>query len=750
MALRENRTMRLFVLTTVVAFQLTLGPASAQTAPSSSSSDPQLTISTPNNQLCFRIGEIIPLDLAFTSSSHNKYQMDMASYDRSGRLNEDRFVIDPSTGWDDPLQFYFHSYNGFMAGGLRGFQVLSPTPTTIHVELNEWIRFKTPGQYRITVISGRVSETGSSRLGGSGVTSNSLILTIVPATKEWQESALKAALQILDSTKPPAVPAVPNLSDPRTRAIKTLRYLSTPDAAREMADRITGSNSDWDFEAGLVGSPARSAGLEEMKKLLLNPSFPVTGAFLSTMSVLALSEDASGNVPAQREQAEAQFRQELISALGQKQGAARAVSNSTIVEDAAIHSSALPADLKRTMTRELVATFETLVPQKQAELLQYRWNALDHQEMLPLLRKIAQRYQDFPQLREMNAFQFNNASAAALEHWYEMAPDEARPVIIQEILRPRPRFNASVLGILPDKELPDADQQLVAHLVSSSDFDVRSNLASLIQRYGTRAVEPDVLNFLDPVVGKLECAVQEPLLAYVLKIDPEAARPRLERAMAAKGEGFSACNHFLLPEVAAAHNDKMLQDIAIKSLDDSDPQVVANAAKYLKQFGSASAEDVLWARLIAWSEHWKGREKELQYVPGQNMDVMYESGAGSSLVDALAAGHGWLVDEAKLRRLVDLSVGPQQRQMAEHYRSIWISRPWSITFIPVVGQFQIAQYQESSMEAAKEKLLQFPRGSSFQWLGFGQDGEGKAFEEMSQFANEYGIKLVSKQQQKPD
>jgi hypothetical protein len=739
--------MRNITLTAVIVLLSLLSSSSAQNNPNPLLTGPHLTISTRNNQLSFHIGEIIPIDLGFTSSSHNKYQLDMATYDRSGRLSEDRFVVDPSTGWDDPLQLYFHSYNGFIGGGLRGFEVLSPTPRTIHAELNEWIRFKTPGQYRITVISGRVSETGSSRFGGPGVTSNSLMLTIVPATREWQESTLKKALQILDSTKAPAVPPVPNPSDLRTQAIKTLRYLGSVDAAREMAHRLTGGDSDWDFAAGLVGSPARTVALEEMKKLLVNPSFPVTGRFLSTMSVLALPEGSVDNVPAQREKAEAQFRQELISAMGEKEGAARAVSNSSIVEDAAIHSSPLPADLKRTMTRGLVDTFDTLTPQKQAELMQYRWNALDHQEMLPLLRKIAQRYQDFPQLREMNAFQLNSASAAALEHWYEMAPDEARPVIIQEILRPRPRFNAKVLGILPDGELPDADRALVEHLGASPDFDVRSNVASLIQRYGTHAVEPDVLNFLDPVVGKLECAVQEPLLAYVLKFDPEAARPRLERAMADRGKGFTACNHFLLQEVAASRNDSMLQDIAIKSLDDPDPQVVGSAATYLKEFGSALAEDVLWAHLIAWSERWKGRDKELQYVSGQSMAAMYEAGAGSKIEEALATGHAWLADEAKLRRLVDLSVSLGQRQQAEQFVRAWQTHPWSIAFIPFGGgQFQIAQYHEVSIDAAKEKLLQFPRGSKFQWLASGQDSEAKAFEEMSRFATEHGLKLVSTKQ----
>ena len=191
----------------------------------------------------------------------------------------------------------------------------------------------------------------------------------------------------------------------------------------------------------------------------------------------------------------------------------------------------------------------------------------------------------------------------------------------------------------------------------------------------------------------------------------------------------------------------MLQDIAIRSLDDSDPQIVGNAAAYLMEYGSTSAEDPLWSRFTAWSERWKGRESELQYVPGHSADGQYEAGAGSNLMQALAAGHGWLVDEVKLRRLVDLSIGPHQRQQAEEYLRLWRTRPWSIQFIPFdQGQFQIVQYQEHSIQAAEEKLLQFPRGSVFQWAGGMAEGEAKALQEISHLATEHGIKLVRTEQ----
>jgi hypothetical protein len=313
-----------------VAFALFfLAVPSTQSVPVPSHA-PQLTVTIRNNQSSFHIGEIIPLDLAFTSSSPNTYQLDTATYDLSGRLGEDQFVVDPSNGSDDPLHLYFRAFKGFIAGGLRGFKGLSTTPATIHADLNEWVRFKAAGQYRLTVMSNRVSKVGSNEFGNPTVTSNSVTLTILPATKEWQDATLKSAVQFLDSTKPPVVPAL-DPAGSRTQAVKTLRYLGTPGAAREMARRMTGAVSDWDLAAGLMGSPARSVALEEMKKLLVDPNFPVNGRFLSTMSVLALPDGIVDNIPEERAEIETQFRQELVSALPQKQGAALAVSNNTII-----------------------------------------------------------------------------------------------------------------------------------------------------------------------------------------------------------------------------------------------------------------------------------------------------------------------------------------------------------------------------------------------------------------------------------
>ncbi len=153
----------------------------------------------------------------------------------------------------------------------------------------------------------------------------------------------------------------------------------------------------------------------------------------------------------------------------------------------------------------------------------------------------------------------------------------------------------------------------------------------------------------------------------------------------------------------------------------------------------------MWSHFTAWSERWAAREADLRYIPDQNVDGIYEAGAGTNMMQALATGQGWLVDEDKLRRLIQLSVSPQQRQAAEHWLQSWQARPRIIEFIPSgKGVFQVVQYQANSLQAAEEKLLQFPGGTVFQWRGDVQhDGvEKAAFQELSGFATQHGIKMA--------
>jgi hypothetical protein len=708
-------------------------------------SDITFQVATRNNQARFRIGEVINLELRFSSTTARKYHLDTASYDRSGRMGIEQFDVSPATGWTDPLAVYFHAFAGFMGGGLRGTKDLSAQPEVIELQLNEWVRFDQPGRYRVTIDSGRIFTGGlGTPVPPIRVKSNPIDIEIVPADPQWERQTLRAAVEALEgkSIPPSAVPVAPTV---QRDALKMLRYLGTPAAAVDLAERLGDNDTSGDLAFGLIGSPAHNAALHEMERLLDDSDFPVQSRFLTALSVVAL--DPGGlypDLPDRRSALEAQYRDRLAVLLDSKRGKAQSVSANTIVEEAAIRGHDLSPAARKKLTAVLVAGFDQLSEDAQANLLQYRWPALDHEAALPLLRRVAQRYKDFPQLREMHAWNYNNASAAALKEWYSLAPSEARPVIVQEILRPRPRFNAKTLGILPDDSLPEVDRQLVANLVATGDYDALDHIASLLHRYATAAVESDVIAYLDPRIGEIGCTVEYGLLAYLLKVDPGTARLRLQSALGARSPQ-NRCWADLLTGVGGLQPDPVLQEVALGALNDSAPEVVASAAAYLGRHGDPSVEDALWQRLVEWSAKWGVQADEVTNHDWRHpTETQKWQPAGQSLADALIAPMGWFADEPRLSRALALATEDSQRTRAQNALRYLREQPWTIRCFP--GDpiaLSMAQYESMSLEQAKLKVGQLPRGTTLRFddLGIKSDSTDRVFGALRSVATEHAITI---------
>src|SRR5579859_3902422 len=91
-----------------------------------------LQVSLATDRREFYIGETIPLRLAFSSAaSTGCYEINMAQYDRSGRMNYEHFEVSPSGATVDPLDGKLF---GIM-GGLTGFKCLAAEPWTILLNL---------------------------------------------------------------------------------------------------------------------------------------------------------------------------------------------------------------------------------------------------------------------------------------------------------------------------------------------------------------------------------------------------------------------------------------------------------------------------------------------------------------------------------------------------------------------------------------------------------------------------------------
>lgn len=702
--------MRLLMLLLLVSVPIT--QTCAQSAPPG---DPNvvLAVSIANNQREFHIGETISLRLSFSSTVKNRYQINMAQYDRSGRMNYEHFGVTPADGAVDPLP----SYTGSM-GGLTNFKFLTSEPWTIKLNLNEWVRFTQPGEYKLVVSSNRVGvRDASASFGTSPVTaiSNEITLKILLADRTWQKQVYSKAVVTLDARAPTKQQQMDQYTASRRQAIETLCFLGTADATRELVKRMKGEDSgglDYVCMLGLISSPERSVARSALEEALADPDHPIDARFLY---ILRMVRSDPGTTSANWREDQQRGVEELFLALPNKRGKALSISLSTAVNEA-WNGNALSQQTTGKLVNQLVSMFDQLPLNEQNSLLTYRWDKIKSPAMLPILRRYAQSYRDFPEMRESNAYDSLQLSASALRHWYELDPVGARPAIIKEITRPRPRFNARVLGILPDETLPEVDFALSQHFIASDDLDGSSHLASLIARYGTATILPQITEKLDAHIGKWACAIQNPILAYVLRVNPQLARPRIEQAVAARGKDFTACNHGLFQDVSAIHYDPVLEEIGIDSLDDPDPEVAMTAATMLGQFGSPAAEAALWQRYASWSQKWVGRESELDIVMGEHLDDRtYHLGLGQNLIQALTTGKSWLSDKNKLQRLSGLSSVRRLHQQLENYLKLWEDQPLTIFFnsTPTGFEARVAQYEFHSMDALKEKFTQFPSGTKF-------------------------------------
>ncbi|HQP99118.1 MAG TPA: hypothetical protein PLY86_11725 [bacterium] len=297
----------------------------------------------------FHTGEIIRLELAFSSSKPNTYQVEVREYDRSGRLFAERYLVSPSENAVDPVQNYFWGppFFGGIGGGLSGLpRVLNATPWTIEFEINEWIRFEKPGTFQLYVISSRAWDQNDKGRDGHTITklpvaSNIIEFEILPFDREWAEKTRQEAVQ--------------------KNAARVLRFLDTEQAAEEMIKRLKGtdpfSGDDFQYYIGLIGSSHREYVVKTMEKYLVSPEHPVTEKFLTALALCAyylqLDEPMPTMGPDEEEHRkvfmayhdrqrkrfqdiETKYLEQLIEAMPKKTDTAKAIS---LVRDIAEHSA---------------------------------------------------------------------------------------------------------------------------------------------------------------------------------------------------------------------------------------------------------------------------------------------------------------------------------------------------------------------------------------------------------------------------
>src|SRR5215469_8511243 len=245
----------------------------------------QLHVSTAKTT--FHVGERISLQLDFTGPAEAHLGVVTSAMDRAGDMNQESFDVSPSSGFSDPLAGYLNG-SGFAGSFVFGVGELSSKPVTMHVDLNQWVRFDSPGDYTVTVHSTRVFRANKPFPFGNEqpVTSNAIKLHIIAATPEWQKATLAHAVQALAVKQKP----YESPSEETAAAIADVRYLGTPESVAVMAAGLSDDQAAqaYPFAFGLIGLPAsmHELAIRTLREQIDEPEVAVSGVMMMALSGL--------------------------------------------------------------------------------------------------------------------------------------------------------------------------------------------------------------------------------------------------------------------------------------------------------------------------------------------------------------------------------------------------------------------------------------------------------------------------------
>jgi len=280
---------------------------------------------------------------------------------------------------------------------------------------------------------------------------------------------------------------------------------------------------------------------------------------------------------------------------------------------------------------------------------------------------------------------------------------------LQEISAPRGDIGIAVLGLLPERELPQIEAPLVAR-IKSGDDDIDFQL---IDRYASAAALDQVRAIYEARRGNWGCAQRMAMLRYFLRVSPDFGAE--EASDAISGRKTKGCYRTELSDLKELIRVPQLERVVIAKLDDQSPSVARDAAVALQEFGSSNAEAALWARLEKLHTKWKDKPDRRLHPQLGASDFNKDSGLEQALVDGIAKGQAWFANDETIRKLKALFSPAMQEDLdniskALHERNFGLNlTSWPDTDL----QFTVGWYRVTGMAALKEKLAQFPAGAHF-------------------------------------
>jgi hypothetical protein len=437
-------------------------------------------------------------------------------------------------------------------------------------------------------------------------------VSILPSDSVSLAAQVKTAFELLGSSK----------REDLQGGAALLRYTDTEEGVRflvERFDTIAKTNA-WDVIAALTASSHRKVivGLMESR---LDEGTELDANFIGSLTRLrALLDVPPGPGNGQARSDRFRALQPEYDARWRAALARRPVTPATLGAQLARLLNGSP-DLQAQVARDLevhpieaAEAFVGLSSNVQRALLDSRWALVNRPWILPALRRIVQS----------TAEDTWGARGLATRRLFEVAPDEGRRVILNEIRTGRSKIPTDALGILPEAALPELDADLQQRYESSEGN--RGTVAALIARYGSG----NLLPFVAKVVAQpMDCATESGILGYLLKHEPSTALTRLDPNFN-RSRGCVS----VFADVANRYWDNRLETVAFAHLRSANDRFVMQAAQVLGKLGSLAAKQPLLESLAKWSGEWQGRAAELARIPtGESYSAVIENNVVNALLE---------------------------------------------------------------------------------------------------------------------
>jgi hypothetical protein len=661
-----------------------------------------LSVRPRGGQSRFVLGEPIVLELSFTSSRAGVHELDMGTYDRSGRLWSESFRFEPADKVIDPLADYF----GEVRGGLGGLRPMSPKlsqqPTQVEVVLNEWARFAAPGIYHFFVRSTRVSPASP-----EDVAVSNLVELEVVSDPIWADKELARIQAVLERGTD---------AEARQAARTALRFLTTAEAAKAMVADLCavaskGDESRWSTRAGLFGSPHRAEVIRLLEEGLAAPDCAIGQDYLATLARLRSAAPGAGSSDAYARSTDTALAS-LIDGLPKKSDDARATSLYTALAEVAERRGAKANPRADALRQGLARVLGKLPEPALARLLGEQWPMVRSPGVAAPLLALASEARP-------RGGALQSVSDLALQRLVEVDPDGARVFILAEIGRPggaRLSFSGATLGLSKDAELPGLDAALMNGLKAPERDGISlEQRAELFARYASKAV-----------LAEAWAAYREisyfriSLLSYLARHDPKAAEAQI---VAIKDfDSLQRLSRFLYSPTVEA--------LMIQRLDGPDG---LQAAPLLAERGTAAAEKALWARLQS---------------PGSTAGPRREVAA--AIRSAIIRGKAWMTPPDKLRALAALCPDADCKRDVDNSASRWGAegkRPalvlWST---PRSGGLTgwLGHYDLRSVADLQARIAQLPAGLTLEWQTKPADVDAALMDQVRKWAKARKVEVVSK------